>query len=81
MKADKSIIPLRFRIMDEDGEYQQYTVKGYKPILLSETKTTLDGIYVTSSAQIFECRVIINNKVNTVRLYYLPDKQEWLLAI
>ncbi len=67
--------------MDEDGEYQQFTVKGYKPISVTETKTTPDGIYVTSSAQIYECRVIIHDMANIIRLYYFPDKQEWIVAV
>ncbi len=29
-KSDGSVIPLRFQIVDEDGVYQRFTVKGYK---------------------------------------------------
>ena len=30
--ADGTIIPIRVRVKDEDGEYHAYTIKGYKDI-------------------------------------------------
>ena len=32
-KTDGTIIPLKIRITDEDGEYQVYNIKSYKDVL------------------------------------------------
>ena len=43
-KADGSIIPMRFRLSNEDGVYEAYTIKCYRQLYQKETHTTPDGI-------------------------------------
>ncbi len=80
-KADGSVIPLRFRLMNDDGVYEAYTIKGYRQIHKGETYTTPDGVTVCSVDRIFECRVLILNMYRTVRLYFNTDRCSWKIAI
>ena len=45
--ADGTIVPLRLRFMNEDGEYETYTIKGCREAEKKGTHTTEDGIYVS----------------------------------
>ncbi len=47
--ADGTIVPLRLRFMNEDGEYETYTIKGCREAAKKGTHTTEDGIYVSDS--------------------------------
>ena len=52
-KYNGEIIPIRFRLMNEDGEYENYTIKGYRNISHPGPYTTPDNLYVSSSTYIF----------------------------
>ena len=80
-KADGSVIPLRFRLLNEDGAYEAYTIKGYRQLYSKETYRTPDGVYVCSKDRVFECRVLILDMYRTVRLYFDIDKVSWKIAI
>ena len=81
-KADGSIIPLHLRFMNEDGEYQAFTIKGFREAEKKGTHTTEDGIYVSDSTFIFECLIISFGVKRIVRAYYDPRiNVKWRLAI
>ncbi|WP_026659783.1 hypothetical protein [Butyrivibrio sp. AC2005] len=81
-KADGSIIPLRLRFMNEDGEYQTFTIKGFREAEKKGAHTTEDGIYVADSAFIFECLIIAAGMKRVIRIYYDPRiNSKWRLAI
>ena len=71
------IIPLRIRVMDEDGEYHIYNIKSYKDLSNRGTYTTCDGIFVTNHIHVFECKIIIFGNTKTVRLYYDMQRSIW----
>ena len=81
-KADGTIIPMRLRFMNDDGEYETYTIKGYREADKKGPHTTKDGIYVIDSVFVFECLIIAMNVKRIVRLYYDPQTTaKWRLAI
>ena len=81
-KADGSIIPMRIRFMNEDGEYTVFTIKGYRESEKKGTHTTEDGIYAPDSTFIFECLIIVMGIKRIVRLYYdSRTNAKWRLAI
>ncbi|WP_292194489.1 hypothetical protein [Butyrivibrio sp.] len=81
-KADGSVIPLKFRFMNEDGEYDTFSVKGYRASKRKSTYTTPDGIYATDSTTIFECMITVLGMKRVVKLYYDPrTNTTWRLAI
>ena len=53
---DGSIIPIKFRVQDEDGVLQECYIKGYKD---------------TSEAGMlsFDCNTIVNNMTKKVKIY------------
>jgi hypothetical protein len=80
-KSDGSMIPMRFRLMNEEGAYEVYTIKGYRILHKSESYITPDGVMVCSKDRVFECRVLILDMYRTVRLYFNADRSAWKIAI
>ena len=77
---DGTIIPLRVRIQDEEGEYQAYTIKGYKDLSHSGARTMPDGVYVADDSLIFECRITVFDRIKVIRLYYRPSDTVWRMT-
>ncbi len=66
-KSDGSIIPLRFQILDEDGAYQRFNIKGYKLNEVDGAYTTKDCLYVSRGTNIYECKIdVLGYKKSTV---------------
>lgn len=82
-KYDGSIIPMRLRFKNDDGEYETYNIKGYRQADIKSSHTTKDGIFVVGdSTFVFECMIIAVNMKRIVRLYYDPrTNNKWKLAI
>ncbi len=76
---DGGIIPLRFRITDEDGEQHTYTIKDYRDVSGRGAYVTRDGIYVTDRMLVYECRIVVLGQLRRVRLYYHRGKDVWLV--
>lgn len=53
---DGKIIPMRIRLRDEDGELQEFTVKGYRDI--SEFGITC-----------FECKIVVQNIAKLIQIF------------
>ena len=80
-KSNGDIIPIRFRLMNEDGEYETYTIKGYRNITHPGPYTTPDGLYVSNNVYIYECLVVVLNYKRKVRLYFDTHNCKWRIAI
>ena len=80
-KSDGKLIPYKFRIMNEDGEYETYSVKEYRELPKKGAYTTQDGIYVSNKDRILECKIVILGTQKITRLYYNPDLEKWRLGI
>ena len=74
---DGSMIPLRIRVADEDGELHTSTIKDYKDLSGRGAYTTADGIYVTDRILLFECRIQVLGQLRRVRLYYNRSSEIW----
>ena len=74
---DGSMIPLRIRVTDGDGELHTYTIKDYKDLSGRGAYTTVDGIYVTDRILLFECRIQVLGQLRRVRLYYNRSSEIW----
>ena len=82
IKADGSVIPLKFRLQNEDGIYETYTIKSYKPLPKKGSYTTQDGLFISNQTDVFECRVHLMGLERNVRLYYDNKvSNTWKLAI
>lgn len=75
-KIDGSIIPLKIRITDEDGEYQVYNIKSYKDVSNRTAYTMPNGTSVTPANHLwkFECKISVFNTLKRIQLFIMPMK-------
>ena len=64
-KMDGNIIPIKIRLQDEDGEYQAYTVKGYRCTSLSKTVDPRRYPILT-----FECKITSFGRERIIGISY-----------
>ncbi len=77
---DGTIIPLRIRIVDEDGLRQAFSIKEYRDLSHQGTRTMPDGVYVTDNTLVFECKIVVIDRERIVRLYYNPREIVWKMT-
>ena len=77
---DGAIEPIRFRITDEDGQNQAYTIKEFRNLSHQGARIMPDGVYVTDETLIFECKISVFGREKTVRLYNSPPHTEWTVT-
>ena len=77
---DGKLIPLRIRLLDEDGIYQIHKIHEYQLLTHQGTHTTADGVYITDCTLIFVCKIILLGQIKLIRLYYEPDKKIWRMT-
>ena len=77
---DGTMIPLKLRFHDEEGEYQSYVVKGFKDLSHKGKYTRPDGIIVTSSIFPFDCRINCFGVMKVIRIYYNSNENIWRLS-
>ncbi len=77
---DGTIIPIKIRTADEDGEYQTYMIKEYRTLTGQGTRTLPDGVYVNNETLAFECNIIVFGAKKRIRLYYKTDEHYWTMT-
>ena len=77
---DREIVPIRIRVMDEEGLYQSFTIKEYRELSHQGTYTRPDGMYVTNETLIYECKINIFGKTKLICLYYEPTRIVWKMT-
>ena len=79
-KSDGTIIPMRFQIVDEDGAYQRFTIKGYRENEIEGAYTTKDCVYVTKETKMYECKIDVLGYKKFVRRYCCTRNMQWKLG-
>ena len=74
---DGGLIPIRIRIKDTEGAYQTYSIKEYRDLSHQGTRMMPDGVYVTDSTFVFECKITVFGAKKLIRLYYDADSMIW----
>lgn len=74
---DGQIIPLRIRVMDEDGIYQTFSIKSYKEISVPCNYMSPYGFKAHGHTWTFHCRIITLDISRTVELFYNSDENLW----
>lgn len=77
---DGSVIPLRVRVRDEEGELQTYRIHEYKDMSHRGTRENPDGVFVTDNTFVFECIITVFSQRRLIRLYYEPDSAIWKMT-
>ena len=80
-KTDGTIIPIKFRIVDDDGMYQEYKIKAYRDLSFKGKLIRLEDVGLVHSSVIvpFECRIESFGKDMVVNIYYNSDERIWVL--
>ena len=71
------ITPIKIRVVDEDGVFQEYKIKGYRDLSGHGARTMPDGVYVNNSTLVYECNITLFGRNRTIRLYYDPPGMKW----
>lgn len=81
-KADGTMIPLKLRLLDEDGAYQEYKVHSFKDLTYKGVPLDqLDMSRIHSSGIFpFECRIESFGHERTIRIFYSSYEHRWKLA-
>ena len=75
-----SIIPLRIRMTDEDGQKQSYNIKEYRDLSGQGARTMPDGVYVADNMLVYECKICVFARLRLIRLYYTPARMVWKMT-
>lgn len=68
--SDGELIPLRIRLMDDDGEYQSYTITQCRQLDYAPGHLTPENVELTSYDMVYECHVSVFGQDRLFRLYY-----------
>ena len=82
-KTDGTIIPLKIRIADEDGEYQIFNIKSYKVLSDHKEHTLPNGVSATLSNHLwqFECKICVFNMIKRIYLFYNSYENLWKVSV
>ncbi len=76
-KQDGSIIPIKIRLQDEDGVYQEFVVKAYR-VLSHPGQYRLPSEVVTMGYRwTFECKINVLDRERRIKLFYNMSDGQW----
>lgn len=75
--VDGTMIPIKFKIEDEDQIMQTYLIKGYRVVSEPGAYTMPNHVNVTSAFRIFECKITVLGIEKTIRLFYFIRTGHW----
>jgi len=80
--TDGTIRPIRVRFEDEDGEMQEYTIKGYKDLSHQGSRTMPDGMSIANPDHVYECYIEVFGQRKLIRLYFKSssDDFKWIMT-
>ena len=78
---DGTTIPMKVRVMDDDGQLQSYAIKGFKDLSHSGSREMPDGMYVNNSTLVFECFISDFGRQRLIRLYREQNEEIWKMTV
>jgi len=79
--TDGTIIPYRLRFTSEEGERQEYTIKGYTDLTGTQEGTLPDGVFIGIKDYYFRCKLLVKNKERIINLHCMPDRSSWFMTV
>lgn len=80
-QKDGHIVPLRIRLVDEEGEKREFTIKQYRDVSGQGARTMPDGMYIGDNILAYECYIEVAGVRRLVRLYYRPGiNSSWTMT-
>lgn len=76
------IIPIKVRVIDEDGEIQTYLIKDYKDLTHYSNTTNDKEEYVKATSHIrnYQCHIQVFDRLKTIELFYNSNEQRWRIT-
>lgn len=79
-KTDGSILPIKIRFADDDGEYQTYRISGWRECSPGEASYTLPStVPATRVLRRFDCRIQVFGREKNITLLYNTGSGRWEL--
>lgn len=79
---DGTIIPLKIRIKDDDGESQTYFIKSYKDLSTNGDFVLPNGVGISGRhLWSFECKIQVFNLLKRIRLFYNTVDGRWKVQL
>ena len=80
--ADGTIIPIKIRMLDEDGAYQEYKIRAYKDLSYKGSLFDMPdvGRIHTTGIYPFECKIESFGHELTLKLFYNSYEHTWKLS-
>ena len=72
-KKDGTMIPLKIRLTDEDGETQDYRIKSYRPV----TRIGTFELSNMAAGTVFEIRIVCFDKERVLTIMYHDHDRTW----
>lgn len=79
-RSDGTIIPIRFRLADDDGLMQEYKVKSYKDLSHKGAFEMPNGVIATSRVFPFICKIDCFGIEKELLLYYNSYDHVWTIS-
>jgi len=74
---DGSIIPIKLRLQDENGELQSYVVHGYMEYPAGSTYKLPNGFSATNTIHVFKCKIHCFGMEKILYIYYNASSSQW----
>lgn len=81
-RADGTIVPMKIRMLDDDGAYQEYKIKAYKDLTYRGNMFEMPDVGMIRSQGIypFECKIECFGRQRLIRLFYNSYEHTWKLT-
>lgn len=75
---DGKIIPLKIRMVDEDGEFQSYVIQGFRDRTHYGSAALPNGVEVArNSLYVFECQIVVFGIKKWIEIMYNSRDNVW----
>ena len=78
---DGTVIPIKIRTADDEGELQTYSIKEYRQINHDSQIVKDDEICITYKTLVFDCRIPVFGRTQSARLYFNTEGSRWFMVI
>ena len=78
-KKDGTIIPIKMRLQDENGETQSYVIQGYIEYPPGSNYTIPGGFSATNTIHVFKCKILCFGTEKILYIYYNSSNSTWSL--
>lgn len=79
-KRDGTIIPIKIRLSDDDGEFQTYKIKAYKDLTHYGEYIMPNNISSGNHMWKFECKINVFGTQKSIKLFYNAVDNCWRVS-